>query len=124
MIGAMGLGYELNCATCMWFVDGFCGNPMKEGCEDNQHMYWTANPRMNLKTLEEVLYKPKKEETMPRTKEAAIDYLREIGWMQEHDRSITQAIPVYDECEIHDNCTVEIWTNSKTGEQSVGWWEN
>lgn len=34
------------------------------------------------------------------------------------------AIPIYDECEIHHNCTVEIWKNSKTGEVSIGWWEN
>ena len=31
---------------------------------------------------------------------------------------------VYDECEVHHNCTVEIWKNSKTGEVSIGWYEN
>lgn len=31
---------------------------------------------------------------------------------------------VFDECEIHENCTVEIWKNSTTGEVSIGWWEN
>lgn len=31
---------------------------------------------------------------------------------------------VYDECEIHENCTVEIWKNSVTGETSIGWYEN
>lgn len=30
----------------------------------------------------------------------------------------------YDEEEIHPNCTVQIWRNSKTGEYSIGWWEN
>lgn len=30
---------------------------------------------------------------------------------------------VYDECEIHENCTVEIWRNSDTGEVSIGWYE-
>lgn len=34
------------------------------------------------------------------------------------------AINVYDECEIHENCTVEIWKNSTTGEISIGWYEN
>ena len=34
------------------------------------------------------------------------------------------AIPIYDECEIHENCTVEILRNSKTGEQSIGWWQS
>lgn len=31
---------------------------------------------------------------------------------------------VYDECEIHENCTVEIWRNSQTGKISIGWYEN
>lgn len=31
---------------------------------------------------------------------------------------------LYDIEEIHDNCTVEIWKNSATGEFSIGWQEN
>lgn len=31
---------------------------------------------------------------------------------------------IFDTCERHENCIVEIWTNSVTGEVSVGWWEN
>ena len=31
---------------------------------------------------------------------------------------------IFDQCETHDNCTVEIFSNSITGETSVGWWEN
>lgn len=31
---------------------------------------------------------------------------------------------VFDECEVHHNCTVEIWRNSKTGKISIGWYEN
>lgn len=31
---------------------------------------------------------------------------------------------IFDECEIHENCTVEILRNSVTGEISIGWWEN
>ena len=30
---------------------------------------------------------------------------------------------LYDECEIHRNCTVEVWRNSQTGETSVGWYD-
>ena len=30
---------------------------------------------------------------------------------------------IYDECERHENCVVEIWRNSVTGEVSIGWWE-
>lgn len=33
-------------------------------------------------------------------------------------------INVYDVEEIHENCTVQIWRNSITGEISIGWWEN
>ena len=31
---------------------------------------------------------------------------------------------VYDECEVHYNCVVEIWKNTKTGKISIGWYEN
>lgn len=31
---------------------------------------------------------------------------------------------IYDQCEIHPDCTVQILRNSVTGEVSVGWWEN
>ena len=31
---------------------------------------------------------------------------------------------IYDEEEIHENCTVVIWRNSVTGDESVGWYEN
>lgn len=30
----------------------------------------------------------------------------------------------YDTCEVHKNCTVEIWSNSITGKTSIGWYEN
>lgn len=31
---------------------------------------------------------------------------------------------IFDQSEVHTNCTVEILTNSVTGEQSIGWWDN
>ena len=31
---------------------------------------------------------------------------------------------LYDQEEVHHNCTVQILRNSVTGEVSVGWWEN
>lgn len=31
---------------------------------------------------------------------------------------------IFDEEEIHTNCTVQILRNSITGEVSIGWWEN
>lgn len=33
-------------------------------------------------------------------------------------------VEVYDEEEIHENCTVQVWRNSQTGATSIGWWEN
>lgn len=33
-------------------------------------------------------------------------------------------INIFDIEEIHENCTVQVLTNSVTGEVSVGWWEN
>lgn len=34
------------------------------------------------------------------------------------------AIAFYDKEEIFENCTVQVLTNTKTGEVSVGWWQN
>ena len=31
---------------------------------------------------------------------------------------------VFDQEEVHENCTVVIWRNSVTGDESVGWWDN
>ena len=33
-------------------------------------------------------------------------------------------LSLYDVEEIHENCTVQIWKNSATGDVSIGWWEN
>lgn len=33
-------------------------------------------------------------------------------------------VDIYDREEIHENCTVQVLTNSVTGAVSVGWWEN
>ena len=33
-------------------------------------------------------------------------------------------VNIYDEEEIHTNCTVQILRNSVTGQISIGWWEN
>lgn len=31
---------------------------------------------------------------------------------------------IYDKEEVFPDCTVQVWTNSVTGETSVGWWRN
>lgn len=33
-------------------------------------------------------------------------------------------VNIYDHEEIHENCTVQIWSNTVTGATSIGWWEN
>jgi hypothetical protein len=43
-------------------------------------------------------------------------------------KPITQTQPqittsIYDQEEVHHNCTVQVLRNSVTGETSVGWWE-
>ena len=35
---------------------------------------------------------------------------------------IESAIAFYDQCEVYHNCTVQVLTNTKTGDVSVGWW--
>ena len=39
------------------------------------------------------------------------------------DDMMLDSIGVYNEEEIHENCTVQIWRNTVTGETSVGWWQ-
>lgn len=39
------------------------------------------------------------------------------------DDKMVDSIGVYDEEEIHENCTVQVWRNTVTGETSVGWWQ-
>ena len=40
-----------------------------------------------------------------------------------HEKSARERI-VYDTVEEYPNCTVQVLTDSKTGECSVGWWKN
>ena len=40
------------------------------------------------------------------------------------DGPIIDTVGIYDEVEVHDNCTVQILRNTITGQTSVGWWEN
>jgi len=40
------------------------------------------------------------------------------------DETLEVETNVFDEEELHTNCTVQIWRNSQTGEESIGWWPN
>ena len=42
----------------------------------------------------------------------------------EDSEQVVFGIGFFDQEEIHENCTVQILTNSETGQTSVGWWEN
>ena len=41
----------------------------------------------------------------------------------DEDDMMLDSIGVYNEEEIHENCTVQVWRNTVTGETSVGWWQ-
>lgn len=43
---------------------------------------------------------------------------------KEEAMQVTSLISFYDKVEEYPNCTVQILTNTKTGEVSVGWWKN
>lgn len=40
------------------------------------------------------------------------------------NRRTTVSVNIYDKEETYPNCTVQVLTNTATGEVSVGWWEN
>lgn len=42
--------------------------------------------------------------------------------LQDGEESVE--VNLYEEVELHTNCTVQILRNVLTGELSVGWWEN
>ena len=44
--------------------------------------------------------------------------------MSDYEKIVNIETNIFDEREIHTNCTVEIWRNSVTGETSIGWWDN
>ena len=45
-----------------------------------------------------------------------------LGWLRIDEVKIPTSL--FDKREVHENCTVEIWESSETGEVSIGWWEN
>lgn len=56
--------------------------------------------------------------------DAGIGFADLIGFAPEHQDQLKVETNLYDQEEIHENCTVQIWRNSATGEMSIGWWEN
>ena len=44
--------------------------------------------------------------------------------MRRRKEKVELLFDYYDKCETIENCTVQILTNTKTGETSVGWWRN
>lgn len=43
---------------------------------------------------------------------------------RENEHSVNIDIPFFDREEIYTNCTVQVLTNTVTGEVSIGWWQN
>lgn len=46
------------------------------------------------------------------------------GKTAETGKAADLVINIFDEREIIEDCTVEIWHNSVTDEYSIGWWKN
>lgn len=44
--------------------------------------------------------------------------------MKTYEIEVYSEDDVFDQEEIIPNCTVQIWSNSKTGNVSIGWWRN
>ena len=40
------------------------------------------------------------------------------------ETAVSVDMPIYNHEEIYPNCTVQIWSNTYTGQQSIGWWQN
>lgn len=46
------------------------------------------------------------------------------AWNRRTPEIVNVETSFYDKEEIHENCKVQVLTNTKTGEVSVGWWKN
>ena len=44
------------------------------------------------------------------------------AWNKRVPATIATEINLFDKEEIHHNCTVQVWTNTATGQTSIGWW--
>ena len=51
------------------------------------------------------------------------DEIREVE-IPEEKTFVNSRVAFFDKEETFENCTVQILTNTKTGETSVGWWKN
>ena len=52
------------------------------------------------------------------------NYCPNCGAKCSSGQKIVSLFSFYDQEELHRNCTVQILSNSKTGEMSIGWWNN
>lgn len=55
---------------------------------------------------------------------SAPHYLDALKMRKEDEEKVMIQTNIFDEVEVHENCTVQILRNSVTGETSIGWWEN
>ena len=50
-----------------------------------------------------------------------------LKWLQsesKQDGCYINEVRIYDQEEVYTNCTVQVLSNSITGDTSVGWWQN
>lgn len=47
-----------------------------------------------------------------------------LGFIHDDMKQEKVETNIFDEVEIHNNCTVQILKNTETGEVSIGWWDN
>ena len=60
---------------------------------------------------------------MPSTPEIELTFVLDVLDSIQQQTEITD-ISIYDKIEEHDNCTVQILSNSITGDVSIGWRQN
>lgn len=56
--------------------------------------------------------------------EELADLRKLLNSLIETDKRVKVETNMFDKETIVENCTVQIWENSVTGEVSVGWWRN
>ena len=56
--------------------------------------------------------------------EELVDLRKLLNSLIETDKRVKVETNMFDKETIVENCTVQIWENSVTGEVSVGWWRN
>ena len=127
---------RISCATCLYneanftpdenditdYTDITCSYFMTDGMDkDDFCSRWRRRP---------VIFPPPPGSVIfganCRRKQKAAEIIKEVTTpdIQVKIPAETVESNIYDQEEIYTNCTVQIWRNSVTGEESIGWWQN